>query len=150
MADFLPFMLNGRRGWIMTFAHGSFFDESEQFTEGEPLCVAGYTFKDSSYKQFCRAWQKLLATGIPGHPVAAMHMNSLIGHKRWFKEIELEPRVQFFEKAVSIICDHALIVTGALIDQKEFEDMAGPDWPDRWGSSYTTMCQRAAETTARW
>lgn len=153
LADSLPFCLNGQSGWIVTFGssvYGTFFDESERLIEGDPLCVAGYTFKSVAYKQFCRGWKRLLATGVPGRRLTALHMYELIGHKRQFDGIELPTRVKCFERAVDLICEHAMIVTGALVDQKEFEEKAGADWPECWGGSYTTLCQRAAQTTAMW
>lgn len=153
LADLLPLLFNGQRGWIMSlggFAYGAFFDESGRLVEKDPLCIAGFTFKDNAYKQFARAWKDLLATGIPGRKLEAMHMYELIGQKKQFKELDLPPRIRCFERAIDIICEHASLVTGAMFDQKEFEEMAGPDWPDRFGSSYAALCQRAAQTTATW
>jgi hypothetical protein len=117
-------MLNGQDGLIMTFGsagayiHGSFFDESEQLVAGDPFCVAGFTFKDKAYKKFSRDWRNLLDRGISGQRVPFMHMNSLVGHKKHFEGLELKARAKFFEKAVDVISEHALIVTGALVDQK--------------------------------
>lgn len=155
LADFVPFMFNGGSGWIMTlsaesFAFGAYFDESERFTETDPLCVAGFTFTDTAYKEFCKAWSEMLATAIPGRPIPFMHLFSLMSHKKHFDGLDIPTRVKCLDRAVDIVCEHAYLATGAGFDQKEFEELAGPDWPLRFGSSYAALCQRAAQTTATW
>lgn len=148
LGEFAPFFVNGQDALIMTY--GSYFDESERLVAGDPLCVAGFTFKDTDYKQFCRAWKPFLRNALNGRGIAAMHMTDLVQGHGAFEGIDIPTRVKCLEQAVEIVCDHALLATGALFDQKEFEHMAGPDWPQRFGSSYTALCQRAAQTTANW
>ncbi len=130
-------------------SYGAFFDESERLEAGEPLCVAGFVFKDVKYKQFCRRWARLLAEPFPGgRSIAAMHMKDLVPGKKAFTGVSIANRKECLRRAAEIISDHALLATGALVDQKEFEALAGSDWPERFGSSYTTLCQRAAQITA--
>ncbi len=116
---------------IASSRYRAFFDESERLTAGDPLCVAGYTFRQADYKQFSRAWRDLLATALPWRSIAAMHMTDLIQGKESFDGVAIPDRAACLERAAKIICDHAMVVTGALVDQKEFEAAAGPDWPER-------------------
>src|SRR5258705_13330617 len=61
--DYMPFPFDGR-GLVMALALDAFFDESERNRDGtEPLSVAGYVFKPTKYRSFCRAWRRMLAAG---------------------------------------------------------------------------------------
>jgi hypothetical protein len=151
LGDYAPFFVNGQDSLIMAYgAYGAYFDESERLEDGDPLCVAGFVFKVTAYKQFCRAWRPFLRSALNGKSIKAMHMTDLVQGKKEFKGIDIPTRVKCLERAVGIVCKHALLVTGAIVDQKEFEETAGPDWPQRFGSSYTALCGRAAQTTAEW
>ena len=69
-----------------------------------------------------------MATALPERPLTTMHLNPLIEGEKEFKGIGIPDRVRCFDRAVGAICDHEL-VSGALVDQREFEELASPDWP---------------------
>jgi hypothetical protein len=151
LGDFAPFFVNGSRAWFMTLgSYGAFFDESERLAANDPLCVAGFTLKDTAYRQFSREWGRFLKTALHGRGLSAMHTTDLVQGQEEFEGVSIPDRIECLTRAADIICRHALLVTGAMVDQKEFESEAGPEWPARLGGSYTTMCQRAAQTTATW
>jgi hypothetical protein len=104
------FFVNDRPALIMTYS--SFFDESERLEAGDPLCVAGFVFKDVAYKQFCRAWDPFLRAALDGRGIQAMHMTDLIQGKGEFKGIDIPSRLECLEQSVDIVCGHGLLATG--------------------------------------
>src|SRR5262249_23560352 len=139
-----PVSREGKASHPMTM--GAYFDESARDEETDPLAVAGFVFKPTAYKQFCRKWKAVLCKA----GLRAMHMTDLVQGVNDFKGRTIPERQAILRSAVSAITDHAFGAHGVLADQVELERVCGPEWPARFGSSYTLLCQRAAQNTAFW
>jgi hypothetical protein len=128
---------------------GAYFDESERLEFGDPCCVAGFIFKDKSYVWFAKRWKRILTGARPGG-IEAMHLKDLVAGKREFHGLPIAQRQRVLGECVALLKEAATGVAGAIVDQTEFEEVAGPDWPRRFGSIYTFLCLRAAQLAGYW
>jgi hypothetical protein len=77
-------------------------------------------------------------------------MTDLFQGKGEFRGRSISDRVAILDAAIDAITSNAMGGVGAMVDQHEFELEAGPDWPTRFGSTYSTLCQRTLQVTAAW
>lgn len=128
----------------MTLA--GYFDESEKRFASEPLSVAGYLFKPTAYKQFVRGWRRILRSVRVDH----LHMTDLFAGEQAFDGLSVQRRGEILSEAVAVINDHMTAGIGLAVRQAEFEAFAPPDWPNIFGSIYSTLCQGCIELSGMW
>lgn len=146
LAGILAFIFDSP-GLIM--ALGAFFDESIRENQGsEPLSVAGYVFKESSYRSFRRAWRKMLASG----PTLTTHFHMTHLYARTFEYAgwSAKDRAKYFSLAVDAVRKHALCGVSVMFSQRDFERLAPEFWAITHGSMYSVACQMSLAATAFW
>jgi hypothetical protein len=144
VADYLPFVFPSKRGLIMVLA--GYFDESERTVADDPICVAGYVFKPSGYDRFRRRFRHALRIG--SRRQRAFHMTDLYAGHQEYKGISIADRITLLDHAVGAITSYAYLGVAVYFNRKEFEAIAPPDWPLRYGSIYTAACQMCIHATA--
>jgi len=125
---------------------GGYFDESIRVEADDPLCVAGYVFKPTSYRKFCDRWRKTVLK-FGQRTFTHFHMTDLFAGHNEYKGLGIPDRVQILSRAVDAIAPHFYLGVGAYFDCKEFEYVAGNDWPQLFGSIYSAACQMAVQGT---
>jgi hypothetical protein len=144
----MPFPFDGP-GLVMVFGLDGYFDESERNREGsEPLSVAGYVFKPTAYKKFCRAWKRVLLAGPT--PTTHFHMTNLYARDHEYKGWSVDDRANVLSMAVAAAREHKFCGVSVLLSQADFERLAPPLWRFQYGSIYATVCQMVLQTTAFW
>ena len=123
-----------------------FFDESERTDANEPITIAGYIFKPTGYRHFCRKWGRMLECGPTATP--HFHMTDLYNHAYAYEGWSVDQRVEVLRQAVDGIRKHAYCGICVMVSQAEFERVAPPHWRIQYGSIYSAMCQLALRTTA--
>jgi hypothetical protein len=95
-------------------------------------------FKDKSYVWFAKRWKRILTGARPGG-IEAMHLKDLVAGKREFHGLPVAQLQRVLGECVALLMEAATGVAGAIVDQTEFEEVAGPGWPRRFGSIYTFL-----------
>lgn len=147
IAAILPFILEGTRGLVMPLV--GYFDESVRQDGLEPICVAGYLFKPTSYKQFVRRWKFILKTARPGG-IDHLHMTDLVAGRREFEGRTISQRRDVLRQAIALINDTTFGGVGCLFNQAEFERAAPAHWVMRFGSIYSCACQITLQVSGNW
>jgi hypothetical protein len=148
--DYMPFPFDGR-GLVMALALDGYFDESERNRpqDGEqPISVAGYIFKPTAYKAFCRKWRRMLLAGPT--PTTHFHMTHLYARSFEYDGWSAEQRAEVLRLAVEAIKPNIYCGVSVLFRQSEFERLAPPLWRFEHGSIYSAACQMVLQTTALW
>ena len=146
--DLTPFPFDGR-GMVMTLALDGYFDESERNKDGsEPLSVAGYIFKPTAYKAFCREWKRMLVAGPS--PTTYFHMTELYARDHQYKGWSAKDRAKVLALAVEAARKHKFCGVSVMFSQSDFERLAPPLWRFQYSSMYSAACQMALRATAVW
>jgi len=133
------------QGCIAVFVLNGYYDESARQGARDPISVAGYPFKPTAYKQFCRQWRNVLrAAG----GVDFLHMTDLYAGKAQYEQ--LKDRASVFKMAVDTIDQYATAGVGVAFFQDELEALVPEEWPQRFGSNYSGACQICLQLTANW
>ena len=75
------------------------FDESERLDGGEPVCVGGYLFKASGYKQFRRSWKRYVLR-FRNRRFTHFHMTDLCAGHGEYEGLTISDRVEILDQAV--------------------------------------------------
>jgi hypothetical protein len=134
----------------MTMALDGYFDESERHGQanGEPMSVAGYIFKPTAYRRFCREWRRMLAAG-PSR-TTHFHMTHLYARSYEYEGWTVEDRAKVLALAVDAVKANMLCGISVLFRQTDFERYAPPLWRFNQGSMYSTSCQMVLNATRLW
>jgi hypothetical protein len=145
--DLTPFPFDGR-GIIMALALDAYFDESDRTDGSEPISVAGYIFKPTAYKAFCREWKRMLLSGPT--PTTHFHMTNLYARDYEYEGWTIEDRAAYLHLAVAAARKHKFCGVSVLFSQSDFERLAPPLFKFQYSSIYSCACQMALRTTAFW
>jgi Protein of unknown function (DUF3800) len=147
--DITPFPFDGQ-GMVMALALAldGYFDESERSEASEPLSVAGYIFKPTAYKSFCRDWKQMLLSGPT--PTTHFHMTNLYARDYEYKGWSADERAEYLKLAVAAARKHKFCGISILFSQSDFERLAPPLFRFQYSSMYSCACQMALRTTASW
>lgn len=132
----------------MTLALDGYFDESERTEGSEPISVAGYVFKSTAYKGFCRAWKRMLKAGPT--PTTHFHMTHLYARSYEYDGWSVEERAEVLKLAVDAVREHMFCGVSVMFSQSDFERLAPPLYRFEFGSMYATACQMVLAATANW
>lgn len=132
----------------LALALDGYFDESERTEASEPLSVAGYIFKPTPYKAFCRAWKRMLRSGPT--PTTHFHMANLYARDKEYTGWTVEQRADYLKLAVNAAREHKFCGVSVLFSQSDFERIAPPLWKFQYSSMYSAACQMVLRTTAHW
>jgi hypothetical protein len=133
---------------IMALALDGYFDESERTEASEPLSVAGYIFKATAYKAFCRDWKRMLLSGPKA--TTHFHMTNLYARTYEYDGWSVDARADYLRLAVSAARRHKLCGVSVLFSQSEFERLAPSLWRFEYSSMYSAACQMVLRATAFW
>ena len=135
---------------VMALALDGYFDESERSDSGssEPLSVAGYIFKPTAYKSFCRDWKKMLASGPT--PTTHFHMTNLYARDYEYDGWSVDDRADYLKLAVAAVRKHKFCGVSVLFSQSDFERLAPPLWRFEYSSMYSAACQMVLRATTVW
>jgi hypothetical protein len=126
-----------------------YFDESERNDEGlEPLSVAGYIFKPTAYRAFCRDWREVLRAGP--RPTTHFHMTHLYARTYEYEGWSVEDRANVLRVAIAAVRKHMFCGVSVLFSQVDFEELAPPLWRVEYGSMYAAACQMVLNATGFW
>ena len=128
---------------------GGFFDESERSEKTEPISLAGYIFKPSGYKHFCRKWARMLKSAGPT-PTTHFHMTHLYTRSYEYAGWSAEQRAEMLRQAVDAVRKHTYCGISVQFSQSEFEQTAPPLWRFERGTIYSGACQMVMRATAFW
>jgi hypothetical protein len=124
-----------------------FFDESERQEANDPIVVAGYLFKQRGYSSLQRLWRHhVLLHGRLRH----FHTTDLVAGQGVYKGMDISKRQEILTAAVAAIVSHMYAGIAVHFDRTEFEAVAPSDWPERYGSIYTTACNGCLELASEW
>jgi hypothetical protein len=126
-----------------------YFDESERRDRPEQICVGGYLFKPTAYRQFCRQWKRTVLR-FDGRSFAAFHATDLYAGRGEYEGLSISDRVQILDRAVDAITTHMFAGIGVRFDVAEFVAGAPKGWAQGRGSIYTTCCQVCLHSAAFW
>jgi hypothetical protein len=132
----------------MTLALDGYFDESERSEASEPISVAGYIFKPSAYRVFCRDWKRMLRSGPTD--TTHFHMTNLYAATYEYEGWSVEERADHLRLAVTAAKRHKFCGVSVLFSQTDFERLAPPLWRMEYSSIYSAACQMALRATAFW
>ena len=131
------------------FARRGYFDESERHEGGEPIAVAGYLFKEASYKRFCHDWRRnVLRHGT--HRFSHSHMTDLVSGHQEYRGLSITDRVAILDRAVNAITTHSFASTAVYFNQAEFEEVAPVEWAKAFGSIYGAACHFTVQVIGYW
>jgi hypothetical protein len=128
-----------------------YFDESERPKQGkEPISLAGYVFKPTAYKGFCREWKALLKSGPA--PTTHFHMTHLYARSYEYEGWTVDERAAHLASAIVIVIVRKYMHFGVsvLISQADFERLAPPLYRFQYGSIYATACQMVLAAASFW
>jgi len=148
LSGILPFVFPDGRGLLMILS--GYFDESISQKEkgGEPICLAGYVFKPTGYKQFNRRWRAVLKHG--SRRFSHFHMTDLYAGHKEYEGMTMADRAAILDKAVDAIADYSYAGIGIYFNQQEFESRAPKGWLDLYGSIYSGACQMVLQLGSYW
>jgi len=132
----------------MALVLDGYFDESERTEISEPLSVAGYIFKPTAYKAFCRDWKRMLESGPT--PTTHFHMTNLYARDYEYKGWTADERADYLKRAVAASRNRKFCSISVLFSQSAFERLAPPLWRFEYSSMYSAACQMVLRTTAFW
>jgi hypothetical protein len=144
--ELFPFIFDG--DGLVAFLVGC-FDESERQELEEPLCVAGFFFRQAGYKQFKRKWRSKVLR-FKGRSLRHFHMTDLYAGKREYAGMSIADRITILNHAVEAIGEHTYGGVAVEFQQREFEQKAHPVWPMVFGSIYRAACAMCLDATAYW
>ena len=147
LADYLPFLCPNGDGAILILT--GYFDESERQEAAEPICVGGYLFKQTGYKQFHRYWRREVLR-FHGHSFPHFHMTDLCAGRQEYDGLSIPDRQEILSSAVAGITRFAYGGIAIYFDRAEFEAVAPAEWPKYRGSIYSTACHMCLQATASW
>jgi hypothetical protein len=133
---------------VMALELDGYFDESERTEASEPISVAGYIFKPTAYRAFCRAWKKMLVSGPT--PTTHFHMTNLYARDYEYEGWTTEHRADYLMRAVAAAREHKFCGVSVMFSQAEFERLAPPLFRFEYSSMYSAACQMALRATAFW
>jgi hypothetical protein len=126
----------------------AYFDESIRQDGDEPICVGGYLFKSKSYERFCDRWRRSVLKLTYRDRLRHFHMTDLCAGRGEYSRLSIAARVGVLDRAVAAIIQHAYVGLAAHFSQVEFIRVAPPNWPDKFGSMYSTACALSVQFTA--
>lgn len=143
MADLFVAIFREKRGLVLILQ--AYLDESEREQAADPICVAGYLFKPTPYKQFRRAWQRHV---LQRRRLRHFHMTDLFAGRGVYQDLSIPERIDILNHAVNAIAGNFYVGVGVHFDRVEFEAEAPKDWPRYFGSIYSVACQMCLQSTA--
>lgn len=126
-----------------------YFDESERRDKPEQICVGGYLFKPTAYRQFCRQWRRDVLM-FEGRAFSAFHATDLVAGRGEYDGLSIPDRVQILDRAVDAITTRMYAGVGVHFYVNEFIAAAPKNWPQGRGSIYSAACQACLHSTAFW
>jgi hypothetical protein len=126
------------------------FDESIRDEGSSPICVGGYLFRAGAYTRFSERWRREVLRLKNRKIITHFHMTELCAGRGQFQGISIDDRVHALSCAVDVISALCYASVGISFRQKEFEQMAPPEWPTFRGSIYSVACHMCLQTTAHW
>jgi hypothetical protein len=127
----------------------AYFDESIRQEGDEPICVGGYVFKSKGYERFCDRWRRSVLRLTNRTRLPHFHMTDLCAGRGEYSSLSIDERIGILDRAVGTIVQHAHKGVAVYFSQADFVDLAPPNWPQHFGSTYAAACRMCMELTAQ-